>query len=119
MYWYNPKSHTSERVAAPSNDEQAVRMLAGHPDSATFVSEYAERRCTGTPIERALVSVGHEFRLREHEYAPVRLAWRERPRRSRPSAGGYELLLAVRLREESRDHQRGTAPKRAYERHPT
>ena len=38
MYWYNPTSHTSERVAAPVNDEQAVRMLAGHPDSATFVS---------------------------------------------------------------------------------
>ena len=114
MYWYNPKSHTSERVAAPSNDEQAVRMLAGHPDSATFVSEYAERRCAGTPIQRALVSVGHEFRLREHEYAPVRLAWRERPRRSRPSAGGYELLLAARLGEESKDHQTGTAPERGY-----
>ncbi len=107
MYWYNPKIHTSERVAAPSNDEQAVRMLAGHQDSATFVSEYAERRCTGTPIERALVSVGHEERLREHEQAPVRLAWGERPgRRSRPSARGYELLLAARLREESRDRQK-------------
>jgi len=103
MYWYNPTSHTSERVAAPPNDEQAVRMLAGHPESATFVSEYAELRRSGVPIERALVSVGHAERLREHEHAPVRLAWRERPRRSRSSAGGY----AVRLREESRDRQRG------------
>ena len=86
MYWYNPKIHASERVAAPPNDEQAMRMLAGHPDSARFVGEYAELRRSGAPIERALVSVGHEERLREH--APVRLAWRERP--GRPSAVGYE-----------------------------
>jgi len=107
MYWYNPTSHTSERVAAPPNDEQAVRMLAGHPDSARFVSEYAELRRSGAPIERALVLVGHEERLKEHELAPVRLAWRERPRRSRPSAEGYELLVAQRLREESGDRRKG------------
>ena len=107
MYWYNPTARTSERVDIPSGDEQAIRMLAGHPDSATFVSEYAELRRSGAPIERALVSVGHEERLREHEHAPVRLAWRERPRRSRPSAGGYELLMAVRLRDESRYRRRG------------
>jgi hypothetical protein len=29
MYWYNPKSRTSERVEAPSTDEQAIQMLAG------------------------------------------------------------------------------------------
>lgn len=106
MYWYNPTIHASERVAAPSNDEQAVRMLAGHPDSARFVSGYAELRRAGAPIGRALVSVGHEERLRK--LAPVRLAWRERPRgRSRPSAGGYELLVAMRLREEGRDRRKG------------
>ncbi len=77
-----------------------------------FVSEYAELRGSGAPIERALVSVGHEERLREHEHAPVRLAWRERP--TRPSAGGYELLVAMRLREESRERRRATAPKRGY-----
>ena len=114
MYWYNPTIHASERVVAPSDDEQAVRMLAGHPDSARFVSGYAELRRSGAPIERALVSVGHEERLREHEHAPVRLAWRECPTRPRPSAGGYELLVAVRLREESRDRHRATAPKREY-----
>ena len=107
MYWYNPIAHTSEKVDTPSGDEQAIRMLAGHPDSATFVSEYAELRCSGTPIERALVSVGHEERLREHEYAPMRLAAHNRPssrrRRSRPSARGYELLLAMRLGEEGKD----------------
>ncbi len=105
MYWYNPTAHTSQRVDTPSGDEQAIRMLAGHPDSATFVSEYAELRRSGTLIERALVSVGYEERLREHEYAPMRLAAHNRPsrRRSRPSARGYELLLAMRLGEEGKD----------------
>ena len=105
MSWYNPTIHTSERVDTPSGDEEAIRMLADHPDSATFVSEYAELRSSGTPIERALVSVGHEERLREHEYAPMRLAAHNRPsrRRSRPSAIGYELLLAMRLGEEGKD----------------
>jgi len=109
MYWYNPTAHTSERVDTPSGDEQAIRMLAGHPDSATFVSEYAQLRCSGTPIERALVSVGHEERLREHEYAPMRLAAHNRlsRRRSRPRAIGYELLLAMRLGEEGKDRQKG------------
>ena len=100
MYWYNPTTQTSERVLAPSGDEEAIRMLAGHPDSAAFVSEYAELRHSGAPIERALVSVGHEGRLREHEYSPMRLWAHNRPSRSRPRAIGYELLLAERLREE-------------------
>jgi hypothetical protein len=103
MYWHNPKTQTSERVSAPSDDEEAIRILAGHPSSATFVSEYAELRRWGTPVERALVSVGHEFRLRQHEYKPVRLAEREPPSgRVRPSATGYLLLLALRLREEGK-----------------
>jgi hypothetical protein len=33
MYWYNPTTHTSERVEAPSTDQQAIRMLAGIQDS--------------------------------------------------------------------------------------
>src|SRR5687767_8086894 len=104
MYWYNPTIHTSEGVDIPSGDEEAIRMLAGHPDSATFVSEYAELRSSGTPIERALVSVGHEERLREHEYAPMRLAAHNRPSRElRPNARGYEFLLAVRLGEERKE----------------
>ena len=101
MYWYNPTMQTSERVVAPSGDEEAIRMLAGHPDSAAFVGEYAELRRSGAPIERTLVSVGHEQRLREHEYSPMRLAARNRPSRSRPRATGYELLLAERLRKET------------------
>ncbi len=108
MYWHNPATQTSERVAAPSDDEQAIHMLGGHTDSATFVSEYAELRRLGTPIERALVSVGHEFRLRQHEYLPVRLAKRDGPsRRARPSAKGYQLLLALRLREEGKVRKSG------------
>ena len=101
MYWYNPTTRTSEKVADPSDDEEAIRMLAGHPGSATFVSEYGELRRSDMPIERALVSVGREFRLRQHGYMPVRLA-----ERARPSASGYELLLAMRLREEGKDRQK-------------
>ncbi len=107
MYWYNPTTHASERLPAPSNDDEAVRMLAGHPDSARLVSGYAELRRSGAPIERALVLVGHEERLRKYERAPMRLAWRERPRRTRPSAVGYELLMAQRHKEEGEDHQEG------------
>jgi hypothetical protein len=68
MYWYNPKTGTSESVAAPSTDEQAVRILTGDPDSAEFVKEYGKLRRSGTSIEQALVLVGHEFRLRRPEY---------------------------------------------------
>jgi hypothetical protein len=68
MYWYNPTTRTSERVEAPSTDEQAIQMLAGTQDSAQFIEHYCELRRTGTPIEQALVLVGHEFRLRHVEY---------------------------------------------------
>ena len=111
MYWYNPTTRTSERAQPPSTDEQAIRMLDGHPDSATLVSEYAKLRRSGTPMEQALVLAGHEERLRRLDRMPVRLAGREeRPgrRRARPSSEGYELLLARRLREEGRDRQNGS-----------
>jgi hypothetical protein len=71
MYWYNPTTRTSERVEAPSTDEQAVQMLAGTPDSADLIGEYLELRRSGSPIEQALVLVGHEFRLRQPEYQLV------------------------------------------------
>jgi hypothetical protein len=103
MYWHNPKIRASERIDAPSTDEEAIQMLAGHPDSAAFVTEYAELRHSGMEIETALTMVGHQIRLRKHEYPPVRQASHERPSRSRPRASGYELLLAVRLREEGRE----------------
>jgi hypothetical protein len=68
MYWYNPATRTSERVEAPSDDTQAIEMLANTPDSVEFVKEYRKLRRLGTPIEQALVLVGHEFRLRQPEY---------------------------------------------------
>ena len=68
MYWYNPKRRTSERVEAPSTDEQAIQMLAGTRDSAEFIGEYCKLRRSGSPIEQALVLVGHDFRLRQPEY---------------------------------------------------
>ena len=68
MYWYNPNRRTSERVEAPSTDEQAIQMVAGTKDSAELIKEYCALRRSGTPIEQALVLVGHEFRLRQPEY---------------------------------------------------
>ena len=68
MYWYNPTTRASERVAAPSTDEQALDMLSGDTNSAQFVEQYLKLRHSGTPIEQALVLVGHEFRLRQPEY---------------------------------------------------
>jgi hypothetical protein len=67
MYWYNPTTCTSERVDAPSTDEQAIRMLAGTQDSAEFIKHYCQLRRSGTAIEQALVLVGHESRLRQPE----------------------------------------------------
>jgi hypothetical protein len=68
MYWYDPTTRTSERVEAPSSDEQAIQMLAGTPDSAGLIEHYLELRRSGRPIEQALVLVGHEFRLRQPQY---------------------------------------------------
>ena len=68
MYWYNPTTRTSERAQAPATDEQAIQMLADTEDSADFIEKYCELRRSGSPIEQALVLVGHEFRLREPEH---------------------------------------------------
>ena len=68
MYWYNPTTRASERVDAPSTDEQAIRMLAGTQDSAEVIKHYCALRRSGTAIEQALVLAGHEFRLRQPEY---------------------------------------------------
>jgi hypothetical protein len=46
-------------------------MLADTQDSAEFIKEYCQLRRSGTPIEQALVLVGHEFRLRQPEYQLV------------------------------------------------
>ena len=57
MYWYNPTTRTSERVEAPSTDEQAIQMLAGTKDSVEFIKHYCQLRRSGSPIEQALVLV--------------------------------------------------------------
>ena len=49
------QSRTSERVAAPSSEEQAIHILAGTRTSAEFIKGYCELRHTGTPLEQALV----------------------------------------------------------------
>ena len=46
MHWYNPVTKEEEDVAAPVNDEQAIGMLSGHPDSDRFIEEY--RRLSAT-----------------------------------------------------------------------
>ena len=71
MYWYNPTTHSSEKVLSPSSDSQAIQMLAGTQDSAECVKEYCQLRRSETPIEQALVLVGHECRLRQPEYQLV------------------------------------------------
>jgi hypothetical protein len=57
MYWYNPTTRSSEKVSSPSNDSQAIQILAGTQDSAEFIEEYCQLRRSGTPIEQALVLV--------------------------------------------------------------
>ena len=81
MYWYNPTTRTSERVEAPSTDEQAVQMLAGDPQSAAYVSEYARLRGEqGMEIEPALI---------------LRHLGIISPNALRPSALGYDLLVGA------------------------
>jgi len=58
MYWYKPTTGASERVQAPSTDEQAIQMLAGSQDSAEIIKHYCELRRSETPIEQALVVGG-------------------------------------------------------------
>jgi hypothetical protein len=43
-------------------------LLTGEPDSVEFLKEYNKLRDSGTPIEPALVLVGHGFRLKQPEY---------------------------------------------------
>jgi hypothetical protein len=87
MYWYNPTIRASERVEAPRTDEEAIRTLAGDPQSVTFVSEYANLRGSGMEIESALILVGHEFRLKQLEHIS--------PNAFRPRAVGYNLLVGT------------------------
>ena len=71
MYWYNPKSRTSERVAAPTSDMQAIQMACTHSGFCRVCKGVLRATPLGTPIEQALVLLGHEFRLRQPEYQLV------------------------------------------------
>jgi hypothetical protein len=72
MYWYNPKTRSEERVPTPITESEAIRMLAGHPNSGAFIAEYERRRGEqGMGIEQALIFVGHHFRLQYLLYQPV------------------------------------------------
>jgi len=99
MYWYNPTTRTSERVVAPRTDEEAIEMLVGDPQSATFVSEYARLRDSEMEIEPALILVGHETRLRHLGLISTNAF--------RPSATGYDLLAGKHLRVGGRDRWTG------------
>jgi hypothetical protein len=63
MYWYNPKTRSSERISAPTTDEEAIRMLEGDPDSDALVEQYAMLREDGLEVEPALIFVGHRWRI--------------------------------------------------------
>ena len=88
MYWYNPKTRSSERIPAPTTDEEAIEILAGDRQSVTFVSEYARlRRGSEMEIESALTLVGHEARLRHLGLVSTNAF--------RPGAVGYKLLVGA------------------------
>ncbi len=61
MHWYNPVAKEEEDVPAPMNDEHAIGMLSGHPDSARFIEEYRRRRATQPDTLDALTLTGETF----------------------------------------------------------
>ncbi|MDQ3862871.1 MAG: hypothetical protein M3317_05125 [Actinomycetota bacterium] len=72
MYWYNPKTRSTETRPAPQTDEEARDLLGGNLNTAAFVAEYERLRDSGMSIEQALIFTGHEFRLRQLEFRAAR-----------------------------------------------
>lgn len=72
MYWYNPKSRSTETRPAPHTDEEARDLLDGHLNTESFVTEYERLRDSGMSVEQALIFTGHEFRLRQLEFRAAR-----------------------------------------------
>jgi hypothetical protein len=70
VYWYNPKTRSTESRPAPQTEVEAMNLLAGDPDSLAFWSEYDRLRYAGMGIEQALVHTGQEFRLRHLGHQP-------------------------------------------------
>lgn len=72
MYWYNPKTRSTESRPAPINDAEARGILDGNLNTGSFVTEYERLRDSGMGVERALVFTGHEFRLRQLAFRAAR-----------------------------------------------
>ena len=70
MYWYNPRTRSTESSPTPETDEEAMSLLKGDLNSDVFIAEYQKLRSSSMDIEQALVFTGHEIRLRHLEYQP-------------------------------------------------
>ena len=71
MHWYNPKTRSVEDVPAPFDDEEALEILRGDPNSGAFIREYVNLRDEGMGVGQAMIFVGHEFRLRHLRCQPI------------------------------------------------
>ena len=72
MYWYNPKTRSTETRPAPHTDEEARDLLDGHLNTESFVNEYERLRDSGMSVKQALIFTGHELRLRQLEFRAAR-----------------------------------------------
>lgn len=72
MYWYNPRTRSTETLPAPATDEEALTLLEGDLNTMAFAVEYERLRESGMGIEQALIFTGHEFRLKQLEFRAAR-----------------------------------------------
>ena len=72
MYWYNPKTRSTETRPAPHTDAEARDLLDGSLNTGSFVSEYERLRDSGMSVEQALIFTGREFRLRQLAFRAAR-----------------------------------------------
>jgi hypothetical protein len=72
VYWYNPKTRSTETRPAPHTDEEARDLLYGNLNTGSFVTEYERLRDSGMNVEQALIFTGHEFRLRQLAFRAAR-----------------------------------------------
>ena len=70
MYWYNPKTRSTEERSTPKTDKEALNLLDGDLNSEAFILEYEKQRGAGMDIEQALVFTGQAFRLKHLLYQP-------------------------------------------------
>jgi hypothetical protein len=72
VYWYNPKTRSTESRPAPLTDSEARELLEDDLNTGSFVTEYERLRDSGMGVEQALVFTGHEFRLRQLAFRAAR-----------------------------------------------